>query len=115
MQWHPLFAQLLRPLVQDYYEVQTNVPVGDAPGRYYLAAPHGGRAAAVSCPVAAPDRLERVGIQGSHGRSALTRPGPAVRIGIEPPSPAERGARAAAPSLAPVRDVLLVAGQSPWP
>src|SRR5437660_6366998 len=30
-QWHPLFAELLRPLLQDYYEVQTNVPVGDAP------------------------------------------------------------------------------------
>jgi hypothetical protein len=31
MQWHPLFAQLLRPLLENYYEVQTNVPVGDAP------------------------------------------------------------------------------------
>jgi hypothetical protein len=31
IQWHPLFAQLLRPLLEDYYEVQTNVPVGDAP------------------------------------------------------------------------------------
>jgi hypothetical protein len=31
MQWHPIFAQLLRPLVQNYYEVQTNVPVGEAP------------------------------------------------------------------------------------
>jgi hypothetical protein len=30
-QWHPLFADLLRPMLQDYYEVQTNVPVGDAP------------------------------------------------------------------------------------
>ena len=30
-QWHPLFAELLRPLLQDYYDVQTNVPVGDAP------------------------------------------------------------------------------------
>ena len=29
--WHPLFAQLLRPLLEGYYEVQTNVPVGDAP------------------------------------------------------------------------------------
>jgi hypothetical protein len=29
-QWHPVFAQLLRPLVEDYYEVQTTVPVGDA-------------------------------------------------------------------------------------
>ena len=31
MQWHPIFAQLLRPLLHDYYEVQTDVPVGDAP------------------------------------------------------------------------------------
>jgi hypothetical protein len=31
MQWHPLFAQMLRPIVQDHYEVQTNLPVGDAP------------------------------------------------------------------------------------
>lgn len=30
-QWHPLFAELLRPLLQDYFEVLTNVPVGDAP------------------------------------------------------------------------------------
>ncbi len=30
-QWHPLFAELLRPLLQDYYDVETNVPVGDAP------------------------------------------------------------------------------------
>jgi len=30
-QWHPIFAELLRPLLQDYYDVQTNVPVGDAP------------------------------------------------------------------------------------
>ena len=25
-QWHPLFAELLRPLLQDYYDVQINVP-----------------------------------------------------------------------------------------
>jgi hypothetical protein len=31
MQWHPVFAQLLRPVVEDYYEIQTTVPVGDAP------------------------------------------------------------------------------------
>ena len=31
IQWHPLFAKLLRPLVEGHYEVQTNVPVGDAP------------------------------------------------------------------------------------
>ena len=31
MQWHPIFAHLLRPLVQDYYDVQTNMAVGDAP------------------------------------------------------------------------------------
>jgi hypothetical protein len=30
-QWHPIFAELLRPMLQDYYDVQTNVPVGDAP------------------------------------------------------------------------------------
>jgi hypothetical protein len=30
-QWHPVFAQLLRPAVEQYYEVQTTVPVGDAP------------------------------------------------------------------------------------
>jgi hypothetical protein len=31
MQWHPLFAELLRPLLQQHYQVETNVPVGDAP------------------------------------------------------------------------------------
>jgi hypothetical protein len=30
-QWHPLFAQLLRPLLERYYEIETNMPVGDAP------------------------------------------------------------------------------------
>jgi hypothetical protein len=30
-QWHPLFAQLLRPLVEGHYRVETNMPVGDAP------------------------------------------------------------------------------------
>src|SRR5579883_2972339 len=30
-QWHPIFAQLLRPAVEAYYEVRTTVPVGDAP------------------------------------------------------------------------------------
>src|SRR5205807_8693718 len=30
-QWHPVFAQLLRPAVERYYEVQTTLPVGDAP------------------------------------------------------------------------------------
>jgi hypothetical protein len=30
-QWHPVFAALLRPLVESHYELQTNVPVGDAP------------------------------------------------------------------------------------
>jgi hypothetical protein len=29
-QWHPLFAQLLRPLLEGRYEVQTGVAVGDA-------------------------------------------------------------------------------------
>jgi hypothetical protein len=31
IQWHPLFARLLRPRVERYYEVQTNVAVGDLP------------------------------------------------------------------------------------
>jgi hypothetical protein len=30
-QWHPLFALLLRPVGEAYYDVQTTVPVGDAP------------------------------------------------------------------------------------
>jgi hypothetical protein len=30
-QWHPVFAQLLRQAVESYYDVQTTVPVGDAP------------------------------------------------------------------------------------
>src|SRR5947209_1395812 len=29
VQWHPLFAQLLRPLLESHYEVRTNMPVGD--------------------------------------------------------------------------------------
>src|SRR6266849_3171015 len=31
VQWHPLFAELLRLLVESHYEVQTDVPVGDVP------------------------------------------------------------------------------------
>lgn len=31
MQWHPFFAHVLRPLLQEYYDVQTDVPVGDLP------------------------------------------------------------------------------------
>ncbi len=30
-QWHPIFAQLLRPAVEAYYDVETTVPVGAAP------------------------------------------------------------------------------------
>jgi hypothetical protein len=30
-QWHPIFAKVLRPALEDYYEVRTNLPVGDAP------------------------------------------------------------------------------------
>jgi hypothetical protein len=30
-QWHPVFAQLLRPAVEAYYEVETTFPVGDVP------------------------------------------------------------------------------------
>jgi hypothetical protein len=29
-QWHPIFAQLLRPAVEAYYEMETTFPVGDA-------------------------------------------------------------------------------------
>ncbi len=31
MQWHPLFAKLLRSVLEGFYEIQTNVPVGDMP------------------------------------------------------------------------------------
>src|SRR5947209_11138087 len=31
MQWHPIFARLLRPAVEGYYDVETTFPVGDAP------------------------------------------------------------------------------------
>jgi hypothetical protein len=31
IQWHPLFAALLRHVVEDYYSVETNMPVGDLP------------------------------------------------------------------------------------
>jgi hypothetical protein len=31
MQWHPIFAKLLRPLVEEYFDIQVNVPVGDLP------------------------------------------------------------------------------------
>lgn len=30
-QWHPIFAQLLRPTVEEYYDLQSTVPVGDTP------------------------------------------------------------------------------------
>ncbi len=30
-QWHPLFAHLLRPLVESHYQVETKMTVGDAP------------------------------------------------------------------------------------
>ena len=29
-QWHPIFAELLRPLVESHYDIETDVPVGDA-------------------------------------------------------------------------------------
>lgn len=32
-QWHPLFADLLRPVLGPYYDVQTEVPVSDLPRR----------------------------------------------------------------------------------
>src|SRR5262245_32528728 len=31
MQWHPIFAHLLRPLLQAHYDVRTDMPVGDLP------------------------------------------------------------------------------------
>src|SRR5262245_61594575 len=31
IQWHPIFAALLRPMLELYYEIRTNVPVGDLP------------------------------------------------------------------------------------
>lgn len=31
IQWHPLFASLLRPIVEESYDVQVNVSVGEAP------------------------------------------------------------------------------------
>jgi predicted small integral membrane protein len=31
IQWHPIFAQLLRPVIEAYYEMETTFPVGDAP------------------------------------------------------------------------------------
>jgi hypothetical protein len=31
MQWHPIFAHLLRPLVESHYEVRTDQAVGDLP------------------------------------------------------------------------------------
>ncbi len=30
-QWHPLYVHLLRPLIERYYEIVTNLPVGDLP------------------------------------------------------------------------------------
>lgn len=30
-QWHPLFAKLLRPMLEAHYDVQTGTPVGDVP------------------------------------------------------------------------------------
>ncbi len=30
-QWHPIFAELLRPVVESHYDIETDVPVGDAP------------------------------------------------------------------------------------
>ena len=30
-QWHPVFAELLRPLVESHYQMDTNFSVGDVP------------------------------------------------------------------------------------
>ncbi len=31
MQWHPIFAYLLRPVIEAHFDVQTDLPVGDLP------------------------------------------------------------------------------------
>jgi hypothetical protein len=31
MQWHPIFAHLLRPLVESHFELRTDQPVGELP------------------------------------------------------------------------------------
>src|SRR5437879_12782648 len=31
MQWHPIFAYLLRPVLERYYEIRSNQPVGELP------------------------------------------------------------------------------------
>jgi hypothetical protein len=36
-QWHPLFTHLLRSQVERYYEIRTELPVGDTPRRADLA------------------------------------------------------------------------------
>jgi hypothetical protein len=36
-QWHPIFASLLRPVVEPYYELRTDVPVGEAPRKADIA------------------------------------------------------------------------------
>ena len=33
IQWHPLFAHLLRLLLEDFYQVEPEVPVSDLPRR----------------------------------------------------------------------------------
>jgi hypothetical protein len=72
MRWHPLFAKMLRPIVQEHYEVETNVPVGDAPRAADILLVR--RTAAVSRTAASPHDLEYPGVQrpqrlGTHPRS----------------------------------------------
>ena len=60
MQWHPIFAHLLRPLVQEFYDVQTNMAVGDAPRESDIVlVRRTAKRWALSRRVAAPDHLER--------------------------------------------------------
>ncbi len=75
MQWHPIFAYLLRPLVESCYEVQTDVPVGDLPRKSDITLV---RKTADSPP---PFRglwrwltpLERVGVQRTNGLAVIRR------------------------------------------
>ncbi len=50
-QWHPIFAKLLRPLVEKHFEMPLNVPVGEMPARSRHSPP-------------APDHHGRISFQG---------------------------------------------------
>ena len=36
IQWHPLFARLLKLLIEEYFEIQTEVPLSDLPRKLDL-------------------------------------------------------------------------------